>query len=238
MHREYHKWYSPRLNRDMELLLYGTGGRPIIAFPTSMGRFYQNEDFSLIGTLGERIDRGALQIVCVDSVDEESWYNRSIPMQARAERHKQYEGYLIDEVIPFFRTRNGRVDQDLNVMGASFGAYHSVNFGFRHPDIVRRILAMSGAYTLQFLIRSDYDSDVYFNSPLDYLPNLHDDWFLSRMRQQEIILAVGSEDICLGSTQQLSTELWAKSVPNNLDVWQGAWHDWPWWKEMVLKYMW
>jgi esterase/lipase superfamily enzyme len=220
----------------MELLLFGTGGRPVIAFPTSMGRFYQNEDFSLIRTLGDRIDAGALHIVCVDSVDSESWYNRSLPAAGRAERHRQYEQYLIEEVIPFFRQRNGNVDHDLNLTGASFGAYHAINFGFRHPDLVRRMVAMSGAYSLQSLIRADYDTQVYFNSPVDYLPNLHDDWYLSRMRQQDIVLAAGSEDICAGSTRQLSTELWAKAVPNYLDIWDGAWHDWPWWKLMVLKF--
>jgi esterase/lipase superfamily enzyme len=236
MHREYHKWYSPNLNRDMELLLFGTGGRPVIAFPTSMGRFYQNEDFSLIGTLAERIDSGHLHILCVDSVDHESWYNRSAPIRDRALRHNQYEQYLIQEVLPFFRERNKRVDGELNTTGASFGAYHAINFGFKHPDIVKRIVALSGAYSLQFLIRSDYDAEVYFNSPSDYLHNLHDDWYLSRMRKQDIVLAVGSEDICLGSTQQLSDMLWAKAVPHLLDIWGGAWHDWPWWKLMALKF--
>src|ERR1700682_2601784 len=100
MHREYHKWYSPHLNREMELLLFGTGGRPVIAFPTSMGRFYQNEDFSLIGTLAEKFDSGSLQMVCVDAVDGESWYNRGISPHDRAQRHIQYEQYLIHEVIP------------------------------------------------------------------------------------------------------------------------------------------
>ena len=93
MNREYHKWYSPSLGKDMELLLFGTGGRPVIAFPTSMGRFYQNEDFSLIHTLSDRLEGGALQFVCVDSVDSESWYNRSVPVGERAQRHKQYEQY-------------------------------------------------------------------------------------------------------------------------------------------------
>ncbi len=238
MHREYHKWYSPNLGKDMELLLFGTSGRPVLAFPTSMGRFYQNEDFSLITTLSDRFDTGNLQMVCVDSVDSESWYNRGASPADRAHRHDQYEQYLIQEVLPFLRDRNPRVDSDLNVTGASFGAYHSINFAFRHPDLVRRILAMSGAYSLQFLTNSQLEGEAYFNSPIDFLPNLHDDWYLSRMRQQEIILAVGSDDICRASTEQLSTELWAKDVPNNLDIWAGAWHDWPWWKQMVLKYLW
>lgn len=237
MNREYHKWYSPSLGKDMELLLFGTGGRPAIVFPTSMGRFYQNEDFSLIGSLSDKLDNGALQLVCVDSVDVESWYNRSIPIRDRAARHNQYEAYLIHEVIPFFRNRNERVGGELNLVGASFGAYHAVNFAFKHPEMVRRIIAMSGAFSLQFLVRGDYDEGIYFNSPVDYLPNLNDDWFLSRIRQQEIILPVGSEDISRASTEQLSHVLWDKAVPNNLDIWDGAWHDWPWWKMMAAKYL-
>jgi esterase/lipase superfamily enzyme len=221
----------------MELLLFGTGGRPVLAFPTSMGRYYQNEDFSLIGTLADRIDAGQVQIVCVDSVDMESWYDRSRPARARGERHKEYEQYLITEVIPFLAERNPRAREDLNVTGASFGAYHAINFAFRHPDLVKRVLAMSGAFSLHFLVSTEYDQEVYFNSPIDYLPNLNDDWYLSRMRQQDIILAVGSEDICRASTEQLSQVLWNKAVPNNLDVWDGAWHDWPWWKLMVRKYL-
>ena len=236
MQREYHKWYSSNLGKEMELLLFGTGGRPVIAFPTSMGRFYQNEDFSLINTLAERVESDSLQIICVDSVDSESWYNRGVHPKERALRHNAYEQYLIQEVLPFFRERNSRVDSDLNVTGASFGAYHSVNFAFKHPDIVKRIVAMSGAYSLEFLSRSGYDAEVYFNSPLDYIPNLHDDWYLSRMRAQDIVLAVGADDICRGPTQQLSDQLWAKDVPHYLDIWDGAWHDWPWWKMMVLKY--
>src|SRR6476469_10117592 len=90
MQREYHKWHSPILGRDMELLLFGTGGRPVIAFSTSFGRFYQNEDFGLIAAVSDKLDRGELQIICVDSVDEESWYNRGVPPGVRAARHNQY----------------------------------------------------------------------------------------------------------------------------------------------------
>ena len=80
-------------------------------------------------------------------MDSEFWYNRQISTGDRAQRHNQYEQYLIQEVLPFFQDRNSRVSSDLNLTGASFGAYHAINFAFRHPDLVRRILAMSGAYS-------------------------------------------------------------------------------------------
>ena len=44
MKREYHKWYSPALGRDMELLVFGHGGARVLAFPTRCGRFYEYEE--------------------------------------------------------------------------------------------------------------------------------------------------------------------------------------------------
>ncbi|HMA33009.1 MAG TPA: alpha/beta hydrolase-fold protein [Chloroflexia bacterium] len=237
MNREYHKWYSPHLGHDMEFLLFGHAGRPILVFPTSMGRFYQNEDFKMIDAIAGRLEAGQVQLLCVDGIDNESWYNRSISVRDRALRHNAYEAYLIHEVLPWWRDRNPGVVDNLVTTGASFGAYHAVNFSFKHPDLVRKIVAMSGAYGLAFLISNGLDQEAYFNSPIDYLPNLHDDWYLARMRAQEIILAVGSDDICLESTRKLSNALWAKAVPNLLDIWGGAWHDWPIWRDMAVKFL-
>src|SRR5438309_1523809 len=44
MRRDYIKWYSPSLHRDMELLAFGERGFPFVVFPTSGGRFYEYED--------------------------------------------------------------------------------------------------------------------------------------------------------------------------------------------------
>jgi esterase/lipase superfamily enzyme len=237
MNREYHKWYSSQLGRDMEFLLYGHAGRPILVFPTSMGRFYQNEDFHMIGTLGWRLDNGEIQVLCVDGIDLESWYNRYISPHDRAQRHNAYERYIMHELLPWWQYRNWAVGNNLCVTGASFGAYHAANFAFRHPDLVRKMVAMSGSFSLSHLVYGDWSGDVFLNSPADYLPDLHDDWFLSRMRQMEIILAAGDRDICLDATRHLSTELWAKAVPHWLDIWSDAWHDWPIWREMAIKFL-
>jgi esterase/lipase superfamily enzyme len=58
MNREYHKWYSSRLGRDMELLVFGHAGLPVMVFPTSGGRFYEFEDRGMIGALAGKIDAG------------------------------------------------------------------------------------------------------------------------------------------------------------------------------------
>lgn len=79
MYREYYKGHSSGLGREMELLVFGHTGLPVIAFPTSGGRFFEFEDKGMIGALADRIDTGQLQLFCVDSVNMESWYNRQIP---------------------------------------------------------------------------------------------------------------------------------------------------------------
>ena len=96
-----------RLGRDMELLVFGHAGLPVLVFPTSGGRFYEFEDRGMIGAVAGRIDAGHLQFFCVDSVDMESWYNRNVAPRWRIARHVQYEDYLIHEVVPLIRQKNG-----------------------------------------------------------------------------------------------------------------------------------
>src|SRR5258706_486135 len=59
MEREYVRRWSAALDREMELLRYGHGGQPGVAFPTSKGRFFQWEDFGLIGALASRLAAGS-----------------------------------------------------------------------------------------------------------------------------------------------------------------------------------
>jgi esterase/lipase superfamily enzyme len=100
----------------MELLIFGDRGTPVLVFPTSMGRFYQWEDFGMIAHLQRRIDEGLLQLWCVDSVDSESFYDTRIEGQERARRHIAYDRYLAEEVVPAIRRQNS--DLALELVGA------------------------------------------------------------------------------------------------------------------------
>ena len=170
MNREYHKWYSGHLSRDMELLVFGHGGLPVIVFPTSGGRFFEFEDRSMVAALGGKIEAGELQLFCVDSVDMESWYNKQVSPRWRIARHVQYDDYLIHEVVPLVRAKNQ--NGHLVSLGCSFGGFHAANIALRHPDVFAGFLSMSGAFELRNFLRGYYDQDVYFNQPLDCLPSL------------------------------------------------------------------
>jgi esterase/lipase superfamily enzyme len=72
MTRDYHRWYSRSLDRDMELLVFGHGGPPVVVFPSSMGAFFEFEDRGMVDAVRQKLDNGWLQLYCVSSVDSES----------------------------------------------------------------------------------------------------------------------------------------------------------------------
>jgi esterase/lipase superfamily enzyme len=115
----------------MELLIFGHSGAPVLVFPTSHGRFYEYEDRGMVGVLSHHVDQGWIQLICVDSVYSESWYNYAADTDARMWREEQYEHYLITEVLPLVRHLNP--NPFLIATGCSFGASEAVIFTLRHP---------------------------------------------------------------------------------------------------------
>ncbi len=235
MKREYHQWHSASLDRDMELLVFGHGGARVLVFPTSMGRFFDWEDRGMIAALDEHLTRGWVQLFCVDSVDRESWYAKERPPIGRARRHVQYDRYIATEVLPFTAAQNP--NPFLITTGASFGAYHAVNFAFRYPHLVGRVIGMSGYYDVKRWTGGYSDDNVYFNNPCDFLPHEHDAVRLAALRRIDIILATGRDDSGRPNNEYLSGVLWSKDIWHALRIWDGWAHDWPWWQQMLRLYI-
>lgn len=235
MHREHQAWESPSLGRPMELIWYGHWGRPVLAFPTSLGRAWQNEERGLIAGLADKIDGGQIQVCCVDSIDGESWYNRGAHPGARAWRHDQYDRYLADEVVPFVSGRAQR--GDLIAFGASFGAYHAVNVALRHPDLFARVVGFSGTYDIHRFLDGHWDDTCYFHCPTAYVPNYDDAW-VERTRRLEIVLATGEHDHLVQDTRGFAQVLAARGIPCHSEIWPHVFgHDWPWWTEHLRRFV-
>ena len=236
MRRDYHKWFSPSLGRDMEMLVYGHDGLPAIVFPSSCGRFFDFENHGMVAAVQHKLDSGQLQLFAVDSVDAESWYNRDVPPRWRIARHLQYEHYILREDLPYLRQVNH--NPLLAALGCSFGGYHAANIAFRHPHLFTAMLSMSGAFDLSSFLGGYHDQDCYFNLPTQYLPNLHDHGLLERMRQNTYILATGVHDQCWDQNERLARILRNQAIPVRLDVWGNqTGHDWPWWQQMLQTYV-
>lgn len=219
----------------MELLVFGHAGARVLIFPTSMGRYYEWEDRGMMGVVQDELDNGRLQIYCVDSVDAESWYARWKHPGARVWRHIQYEQYLLREVLPLSQQKNQ--SPFLITVGASFGAYHAVNFALRYPHLVGRAIGMSGIYDISRWLDGYHDENVYFQNPVEYVGNEGDPGRLQALRNLDIILAVGNGDSLYGNNTYFSGLLWRQGIGNALRVWDGWSHDWPYWMRMLRMYV-
>lgn len=241
MNIEYHKWWSPNLGQDMELKVYGYFGKPLLVFPAQGGRFFDYENFQMIDAISGFIEGGKIKVFTVDSIDNQSWANWGAHPADRARRHEDYDRYIMDEVVPFISQHCNNADQRYMTTGCSMGAYHAGNFFFRHPDVFDTMIAISGLFQLKIFI-GDYSDDlVYFNSPLYYLPNMDDPWYLDRYRHSNIIVGVGQgawEDAMLSDAYALRGILEAKQIPHWIDIWgHDVNHDWPWWRKMMPYFL-
>ena len=231
MQREYTRDYSQSLGRDMELLRFGSGGTPLLVFPTSQGRFYQWEDFGMVGALSDRIDAGSIQLICVDSVDGESWYAQDRPPAERVARHLQYERYVLDEVMP-------RVPGNPLACGASFGALHALLLAARHPTRIAGYIAMSGAYDTSHWLDGYGEGDAYFTNLMAFLPGLADEAYLGPLRRMHPkVIVTGENDPNVADSVKVAGLLREKSIDVALDLWHGWAHDWPYWKDMMRTYL-
>ncbi len=239
MRRDYHRWHSSRVGREMGIVSYGHFGMPLLAFPTSGGDEREQEGQGMIRTLAPYVEAGRIRIFCVNSVTGESFYNKAAHPFHRSWMQAQYDAYITQEVFPFIDSQCRTPGIAVATFGASLGAYHAANTLFKHPDRVKRCYALSGVYDMRNFMDGMYDDNFYFNNPVDYMANQHDPWFLEQYRSCDIHLATGSgpwENS--GPTYRMSAVLASRGIAHHLDDWgpQGG-HDWPYWHHQMWEYV-
>ena len=238
MERLLDSWFSPSLNREMEIAIYGHTGEPILMFPSAAADYLEYERFYLIDSVVPLVESGRVRLFSINSINAESWLNHQIEPRRKAVRHQQYNRYIEREVVPYIRTASpaGR----LLTCGVSLGAFHAANVLFRRPDLFDGVIGMSGIYDLKAYANGYWDEDVYFNSPVDYLPNLSDAAILDRLRTaKDIHFVTGSgpyEDP--NATRAIGEILDMKGIRHRTEIWGSEWsHDWPTWRAMLPDYL-
>lgn len=242
MRRDYRRWYSPHLHRDMELLVFGHAGARTLMFPTRDGRFYEYEDLGVVASLADKIAAGQLQLYCIEGLARESFYDVRRSPAERIRRHGALEAYVLEEVMPLMDHLNPA--GSTLVAGCSLGAFQAASLAFRHPHRFAKLAAFSGRYDLtrpveEFvdLLGGHFDDDVYFHMPSQYLPGLTDEWHLRHLRRMDIVFVVGMEDPFLADNRYVSELLWAKGIPNRLEIWEGRAHRGHAWRSMAEIYI-
>ncbi|MGM9915894.1 esterase family protein [Anaerotignum sp.] len=239
MHTCYYKEYSHNLNRDMEFKVYGHAGLPMVVFPCQDGKFYDFEDRGMINTVADYLENGRLQLFCVGCVDEETWSATGGDYHGRILWHEQWFKYLCEEFMPRLHQIHGETDPTsyygkVILTGASMGGYHCVNFYLRRPDLFGGCLSLSGLFHAGYFFPHYDDVDIYYNSPVDYLPQMPCDHpLLEQFRQGRIIICCGQgawEDEAKADARIMQEQFHRLNVPAWVDLWgEDVNHDWPWW---------
>lgn len=223
----------------MDLAVYGHYGFALLLIPTAAADYLEYERFLLIDAIRHYIDSGKVKVFSINSINSESWLNDRMHPRDKSIRHQQFNSYVFHEVVPFIRTHTSQ-DTPIITCGASLGALHAANLFFKRPDLFEGVIAMSGDYDLSTYTKGYYDEDVYFNSPLQYMANLDDNFFLPRLRgKRHIHFLSGTGNYeNPDASRRMSGVLHAKGIPHELDIWgPDMTHDWPTWRAMLPYYL-
>ncbi len=238
MQKESSRWYTMRLEQDVQLVRWGHFGTPVLLFPTAGGDAEEAERFHLVRVLEPLIDAGRIKVYSTDSIAGRTWISGEHSGEFCSRVQNLFDEFIYHEVTPAIRTDCGVEDIEIIAAGASIGAFNAVATVCRHPDAYRMAIAMSGTYDLSKYLEGRMNLDFYFSSPLHYVPQLEGPQ-LEQLRRRFIVMPSGEgnyEDI--GESWRMARVLGAKGIPNRVDPWGPEWHhDWETWREMLPKYL-
>ncbi len=227
-------WESMVLGKRMDLVVYGHYGPALLLFPPGDDHL-EYERSGLIESIDPFLAAGRIKVITVSSVNSESWFNQDVPPRQRSIRHQQYNRYISEEVVPFIARNMRSSHPTIFTGGVAFGALHAVNTFLRRPDLFQGTIGLSGIYDLKAYTNGYYDDDVYFNSPMDYLPNLTGPVLNSLRQKEKVYLLSGKgagEDP--NASWALGELMGRKEIKNWVDLWGEEYgHDWNTWKAML-----
>lgn len=234
-------WFSTRLNRNMNIKIYGHYGVPVILFPSFNKDNTEFHDNGMIDAIADYINDGKIKLFCLQSNDSDTVASTSWDNNHRAHLLEQYFEYLIQEVLPFVYDKNGGHCLPL-VSGVSMGASHAAIAFFRRPDLFMGILGLSGGYDVAHFFNGYMNSDIYNNSPTTFLENMdRNHEYIGIYNSKKMIFVCGQ-----GSFEHLVlyANYWLRDILNykNIEAWYDILdnsniHDWSSWNKQMHHYL-
>jgi esterase/lipase superfamily enzyme len=229
------RWWSPRTQRELTLARWGHWGAPLLVFPTAGGDAEEMERHHLLAHLQDAVDGGRIKVYSVDSTAGRALATHEGSTEHRMWLFNAYHDAIASEVVPAIRADTG--GHEVVVAGSSIGAFNALACVCRYPHLFRAAICMSGSYHIEKFIGGSFTDDLYYSSPIHFLPGLEGPQ-LELLRQRFVVLASGSgrwEDPAESWT--VANLLGSKGIPNRLDDWGPAFdHDWPTWWQMLPTY--
>lgn len=236
MKMQQERWRSPSLGKDMTIKIYGDRGTPLIGLPARGEKCGQWEKHGMTEAISHQLENGYNQLFCIDSVDGEGLLNDTVEPSRRLMRQRQFETYVMDEVVPFVRKRN-HINY-LMIGGVDLGGYHAINLALKHPDEFKKAIGMSGLYDIKPFFEDHYTDDVYYNNPTDFVPNMNTAQLLNAVRNVDFRLVSYSKDKYKTSAFKMAQIFRSKLIDHKLDIWNVEPSDkWNIWGQMLKTHI-
>ena len=234
----------PGHEAGLEVVRYGSWGRPVLLFPSEAGSARDAEGNGMLEAVRPLVDAGRVSLFCVDSLDGWSWAHTDLPTEERAQRAQAYTAWLSEQVLPWVVEETGGA-HDVVTVGVSLGAYHAVHLALQRADVAPVAIGLSGTYDpTTWNGWGEVGDATYFANPTAFVANMegdHLEWIRSRV---SIVLVVGqgafevSPTRALPGTCSFADLLSRKGIHHELDVWgYDSAHDWPWWQRQLAHHL-
>lgn len=232
--------HSEILGEDLDVIVYGTAGQPVMAFAPLGQRPESLEEVGLVDELSDYLDAGVIQLFSVSNVDGESWGSDGYAVE-RAARQEAYYQAVCEEIVPLVAEVSGSDARPL-ALGFDLGATHAAVFALRRPDLFQGCVCLSGTYDASRYFGDWMDATLYDNTPCAFLPNMPTDHpYIALYNQRQLLFCCGqegSEAESLRTTREIDAQLQRLGVEAWCDYWGGdVSHTWFWWKKQVRYFM-
>jgi esterase/lipase superfamily enzyme len=232
------RWGSGELGRTVGITRWGHAGTPVLLFPTAGGDSEEVERFHVIDALGDLLADGRIVVYSVDSVPGRAWLYGLHSVEEAAWIQNAFDRFVHREVVPLIRHDRGNGDEIL-AAGASLGGFHAVASLCRHPEDFRAALGLSGTFDPERFVHDGVPLDLYYASPLHFLPAHPEDETMARLRERFVLLATGEGNHeNPENSWRMAHVLDSRDVPHRVEPWGAEWHhDWPTWRAMLPRYL-
>jgi esterase/lipase superfamily enzyme len=231
---------SPSLNRRVHVWAFGEVGRPLVVFPSSAGVAHEWPKSGMIDALAPLLAAGRMKIYCPESNVSRSFSGQG-SLEERMAHHHAYERFVLETLVPFIRDDCRSPEATMVGTGCSVGALYAANFTLKHPETFPHAVCLSGRYRASHFFGGRSSTDVYYNDPLAFVPNLHGAPLERVRRHAHLTVVVGRgahEGGCIPETAELGGWLRRKEIPHHVAFWgHDSRHDYHWWAKQARHYL-
>jgi esterase/lipase superfamily enzyme len=232
------RWHSDRLAQSVQVVRWGTFGKPVLLFPTAGGDAEEVERFHMLDSVEDLLAAGRIKVYSCDSVAGQWLVSGEGTAAHRCAMQNRFQQFVYHELVPAIRADCRSPEIDIIATGASIGAFHSLAVLCRYPDAFSHAVGMSGTYDIGRFIKGPATGDLDAATPVRFLSGMNGP-ALEKLRTRFAILASGegrAEN--MGESWHAAHVLGSRGIPNRVDPWGSEWHhDWPTWRRMLPQYL-